>query len=337
MEQVSNAQSTHIHTQTQNGVSLGCWPFLTCIVLFCWCTGKTTLLDTLRGTLPLLQGERVENSELRLGVFTQDLAQELDTTRRAVDLVTAYARGGDDGNIQISDQEARSVLGGLGLTGEKALRLVGNLSGGEKARVALAMFALKPSNLYLLDEVSNHLDIECVEALSESLSEWGGDDGALVVISHDKAFCEQVGFTHVLTIQGDGTLKLEQRNTRESDWDSSGATLQRSLLNDDTDNDGKSNASVNGVQMELDAKQRKLAYNAPKRIAKIESLVEQKEQKIASIEEEMLANGNDVGKLVDLTKDKQALESQVMELMEEWEELESLLAKVEASATTAVS
>ena len=123
-------------------------------------TGKTTLLDTLRGRLPLLNGERVEDSNLRLGVFTQDLAQELDVSRRAVDLVTEYARSGDDGNIFISDQEARNILGGLGLQGEKALRKVGQLSGGEKARVALAQFALKPSNLYLLDEVSNHLDIE---------------------------------------------------------------------------------------------------------------------------------------------------------------------------------
>jgi len=122
--------------------------------------GKTTLLDTLRGKLPLLAGDRVEDSNLKLGVFTQDLAQELDPHRRAVDLVLEHAREGDDGDVLISDQDARNVLGGLGLQGDKALRLVGQLSGGEKARVALAMFALKPSNLYLLDEVSNHLDIE---------------------------------------------------------------------------------------------------------------------------------------------------------------------------------
>ncbi|OEU12139.1 P-loop containing nucleoside triphosphate hydrolase protein, partial [Fragilariopsis cylindrus CCMP1102] len=181
--------------------------------------GKTTLLDTLRGRLPLLNGERVEDSNLRLGVFTQDLAQELDVSRRAVDLVTEYARSGDDGNIFISDQEARNILGGLGLQGEKALRKVGQLSGGEKARVALAQFALKPSNLYLLDEVSNHLDIECVEALSEVLSDWGDGKGAIVVISHDKAFCEQVGFTHILTITGDGQLQLEQRDANDNDWD----------------------------------------------------------------------------------------------------------------------
>jgi ATPase subunit of ABC transporter with duplicated ATPase domains len=299
--------------------------------------GKTTLLDTLRGTLPLLQGERVENPLLRLGVFTQDLAQELDTTKRAVDLVTAYARTGRDGDITISDQQARSVLGGLGLTGEKALRDVGQLSGGEKARVALAMFALKPSNLYLLDEVSNHLDMECVEALAESLSTWGDDVGALVVISHDRAFCEQVGFTHVLTIRDNGTLLLEQRGTEDGDWDSSLATTQRSLDRQDDDDDATTtptstvSTTTTTVAKEIDPKIRKQAYNAPKRIARIEVMVEEAESRIAALEEEMLANGKDVGKLVDLSKEKEALETKVAGLLEEWEELESVLAAVAAA------
>jgi ATP-binding cassette subfamily F protein 3 len=122
--------------------------------------GKSTALHSLRGTLPLLQGERKENQSLRLGVFTQDLAQELSPEARAVDLVTAYAREGSDGDVFISDGDARGVMGRLGLQGQKALRRICDLSGGEKARVALAMFALKPSNVYLLDEVSNHLDTE---------------------------------------------------------------------------------------------------------------------------------------------------------------------------------
>lgn len=108
----------------------------------------------------MIQGVRVENPALRLGMFTQDLAQELDVNARAVDLVTAYAREGPDGDITVSDQDARNAMGRLGLQGEKPLRKVGDLSGGEKARVALAMFSLKPSNLYLLDEASNHLDVE---------------------------------------------------------------------------------------------------------------------------------------------------------------------------------
>jgi len=291
--------------------------------------GKTTLLDTLRGKLPLLGGDRVEDSNLKLGVFTQDLAQELDPRRRAVDLVTEHARWGDDGDIGVSDEDARGVLGGLGLQGDKALRLVGQLSGGEKARVALAMFALKPSNLYLLDEVSNHLDVECVEALSEVLSDWGDGRGAIVVISHDKSFCEQVGFTHVLTITDEGGLRLEQRDADDGDWDSSVATFQKS-----GDDVGGEDGATPVVDRELDAKKRKMAFNAPKRISKIESTVEQKEERMAALDEEMLANGSDVGKLVDLSKEKEALEEEVMELMEEWEELEILLAEVEALAVS---
>uniref|UniRef100_A0A7S1UPJ2 ABC transporter domain-containing protein n=1 Tax=Grammatophora oceanica TaxID=210454 RepID=A0A7S1UPJ2_9STRA len=182
--------------------------------------GKSTLLKALRGNLPhmLFDGTRTENEKLRLGVFTQDLAQELDVNARAIDLVTAYAREGQDGNILITDEKARNVMGRLNLAGDKPLRKVGELSGGEKARVALSMFSLKASNLLMLDEPSNHLDVGCINALAKALSGWGGKDGAVVVISHDRSFCEEVGFTHVGTVMN-GKLKLEQRPLQDSDWD----------------------------------------------------------------------------------------------------------------------
>jgi len=74
--------------------------------------GKSTLLKALRGNLPhmLMEGSRTENDRLRLGVFTQDLAQELDADARAVDLVTSYAREGSDGDITVTDEAARSVM-----------------------------------------------------------------------------------------------------------------------------------------------------------------------------------------------------------------------------------
>ena len=106
----------------------------------------------------MLSGERLCNQQLELRIFTQDLAQELDPEERAVDLVTSSVR--QEYDINISDEDTRRALGGLGLSGEKALRQLKDLSGGEKARVALGIFLLKPCNLYLLDEVSNHLDTE---------------------------------------------------------------------------------------------------------------------------------------------------------------------------------
>jgi ATP-binding cassette subfamily F protein 3 len=182
--------------------------------------GKSTLLKALRGNVSdmIQKGTRTENDQLKLGVFTQDLAQELDQDARAVDLVTSYAREGVDGDINIKDETARNVMGRLGLGGEKPLRKVAALSGGEKARVALSMFALKASNLLMLDEPSNHLDVGCIQGLANALSGWGGKDGSIVVISHDREFCDKVGFTHVGTV-ADGRLVLEQRPLRDSDWE----------------------------------------------------------------------------------------------------------------------
>ena len=174
-----------------------------------------------------------------------------------------------------------------------------------------------------------------VEALSEVLSDWGEGRGSIVVISHDKAFCEQVGFTHILTITGEGGLHLEQRDANESDWDSTVATFQKSMGGEDEDDAAASGAGeATAMDKELLAKRRKMAYNAPKRIEKIESLVEQKEEKMAALDDEMLANGSDVGKLVDLSKEKEGLEEEVMELMEEWEELETVIAEMEELAVS---
>lgn len=146
------------------------------------------------------------------------------------------------------------------------------------------------------------------------------------MISHDKSFCKQVGFTHVLTITDEGGLRLEQRDANEGDWDSSIATFQKSSDNEA----GSSKSSATAVvDKEAQAQRRKMAYNAPKRIPKIESLVEEKEEKIAILDKEMLANGSDYGKLVDLSKEKEVLEEEVMALMEEWEELETLIAEME--------
>ena len=90
-------------------------------------TGKSTLLSALAGKLTPLSGERLEGDGLALGVFTQDLAQDLDQTARALDVVTQLVQMRDPAGL--SDQRARAALGALGLQGEKALRLVGHLSG----------------------------------------------------------------------------------------------------------------------------------------------------------------------------------------------------------------
>jgi len=293
--------------------------------------GKSSLMAALRGKLPLLGGDRVENEKLRLGVFTQDLAQELDTSARAVDLVTSHAREGQFGDINISDQQARSVMGRLGLGGEKPLRLVGSLSGGEKARVALSMFALKASNTLMLDEPSNHLDVECIEALATALHNWGEDDGAVVVVSHDRSFCESVGFTHVGTVK-DGKLTLEERDLNDSDWEqydingSATATVDASAS--DTTGTDEPEVQLTPEEQEELKKKRKLAFNAPKRIKKLEKEITDAEVRIAKMDDEMMEVGNDVGKLTDLSKLKEMEQAKIEKWEVEWEELETLLVEL---------
>jgi ABC-type multidrug transport system ATPase subunit len=138
---------------------------------------------------------------VRVGVFSQDLAQELPLDRPALDYVCERAREAD---TSITLEKCRQALGALGLTGGMALQTIGSLSGGEKARVALAVFALIPSNLLLLDEASNHLDAATIDVLTGALSKW---PGTIIAITHNRSFAESLNATHVLRVK-DGTATL---------------------------------------------------------------------------------------------------------------------------------
>lgn len=175
-----------------------------------------------------------------------------------------------------------------------------------------------------LHRLADNIHIQrSVDALSQALSEWDEDeDGAIVVVSHDRNFCNEINFTHVATVKG-GKMTMEQRSVRDSDWviDSLSSEAREERINNDE-------APPASPVHQLDEKQRKQAYNAPKRIANLENMIEELEGKIAEIETTMLAHGNDVGKLVDLTKEKEDFQAKVDDYMSEWEELEALLTQV---------
>ncbi len=151
--------------------------------------GKSTLLHALAGRLPLAAGQRLVADGLRIGVFSQDLAAELPAAETALQWLSALAP-------LVPPQRIRAVLGALGLRGDDALRELGGLSGGEKARVALAALAIRPHEALLLDEPTNHLDAESVDALVDALEAW---EGALVLVTHDRWLVERLA-THVVRI-----------------------------------------------------------------------------------------------------------------------------------------
>ncbi|MFQ3788815.1 ATP-binding cassette domain-containing protein [Halomonas sp. A29] len=138
--------------------------------------GKSTLIKSLTGELSLLAGKRTPGEHLAVGYFAQHQLEGLDMTATPFMHVQRLSP-------TASDQAIRTFLGGFGFKGDDAFGEVGRFSGGEKARLALALVAWRKPNLLLLDEPTNHLDLEMREALTEALASF---EGTVILVSHDR-------------------------------------------------------------------------------------------------------------------------------------------------------
>jgi ATP-binding cassette subfamily F protein 3 len=138
--------------------------------------GKSTLVKTLVGELPLLRGERIAHPDLKLGYFAQHTVESLHAGQSPLwHLRQIDATAGE--------QVLRNFLGQWNFAGERVFESVDGFSGGERARLALALIAYLKPNVLLLDEPTNHLDLDMREALAEALSDF---PGAIVLVSHDR-------------------------------------------------------------------------------------------------------------------------------------------------------
>ncbi|ATY66703.1 protein GCN20 [Cordyceps militaris CM01] len=144
--------------------------------------GKTTVLKLLIGKLQALSGIISANSRLRIGFFAQHHIDALDLTVSAVSFMAKMYHGK-------SDEEYRRQLGAFGITGTTGLQKMEYLSGGQKSRVAFACLALTNPHILVLDEPSNHLDIEAMDALAEALNAF---QGGVLMVSHDVTMLQMV-------------------------------------------------------------------------------------------------------------------------------------------------
>ncbi len=264
--------------------------------------GKSTILQTLAGTLRPLAGRRVLGDRTRIGVFTQDSAADLPAEQRGLDWLVAQAP-------TVSPQRLRAVLGALGLPGDASLRLIDKLSGGETARVALAALMARPHNALLLDEPSNHLDVQTVEVLVQALANF---DGALLLVTHDRYLVEQVA-THVGRIV-DGRLEVHE-GVLPSDFEPAGTTVSQ----------GEAVPSEAALSYAERKKQQRELERAKKRLGSIDGDIEAAEGAVADLDDQLVAAATDYTKATSLGAERDAAQAVVDGLYAEWEQLEALL------------
>jgi ATP-binding cassette subfamily F protein 3 len=157
--------------------------------------GKSTFAKLLAGRLNPFSGSLVRAPKLICGYFAQHQLDELDGGLSPLDVLGRL-------RPKLSERELRTRLGGFGLSGDKALTKIGELSGGERARLTLALATLDAPNLLILDEPTNHLDIDAREQLLAALNDF---DGAVVLVSHDRRLLEAT--VDRLLLVADGTIR----------------------------------------------------------------------------------------------------------------------------------
>ncbi len=148
--------------------------------------GKSTFVKTVARTLPLLAGQCTEGKGLKIGYFAQ---QELDVLHEGSNPMEHMVRLARSVGVDAREQELRGYLGSFNFSGEMVHQAVGSMSGGEKARLVLAMVVWQRPNLLLLDEPTNHLDLATREALRMALAQF---EGTVMLVSHDRALLRAV-------------------------------------------------------------------------------------------------------------------------------------------------
>jgi ATP-binding cassette, subfamily F, member 3 len=276
--------------------------------------GKSTLIKALMGDITLSNGERVEGEHLRIGYFAQHQMEALDLDASPLLHLQRLTP-------KVTEQEMRNFLGGFNFQGDKALKQVRPFSGGEKARLALAIVAWQQPNLLLMDEPTNHLDLEMRHALTLALQAY---KGAMIVVSHDRHLLRNC--VDEFWLVADGTL-----TTFDGDLTDYQALLSNSEKKADSDKpDNRIKTDAKEQRQEAAAK-RALLSPIKKKIDKLEKEIKLQQTTLKTIEEQL--SGSEIyqeenkEELQGILKEQGSAKRKLFDFEEQWlecqEELES--------------
>ena len=283
--------------------------------------GKTTLLKLLAGAASPEVGEVVLGEKVQLGYYAQHQADELNPAATILEEVRQVAP-------DKTDRELRTILGAFLFSSEAVDRRVGVLSGGEKARVALAKLLCAPCNLLLMDEPTNHLDLDSSEALIQALE---GFDGTLLFVSHNRSFLNRLGSV-VWEIKNRGVLR------HPGNLDDYLYHLQQEVLGIEpagAPGEKKSVGSPSGNARERRRAEAEARNERSAKLRPIQREIEEMESLIAELEARQRENEAalaDPGLYLDFDRAKQVMESHRLirakldSLYQRWEERQKALA-----------
>lgn len=272
--------------------------------------GKSTLLKTIIKRLPALAGSIQYGTSLVIGYYDQEQA-DLRSNKRVLNELW------DDYPLK-SEKEIRTILGNFLFSGDDVLKIVSTLSGGEKARLALAKLMLQKANLLILDEPTNHLDLDSKEILENALIYY---PGTILFVSHDRYFINRIA-TKVLELSREGSKeylgdydyfiekKLEQKELEAL----VAATAVKKAAQVET-------TEKNDYQQEKENK--KLERQRKRKLEEIEGRIEELEE-IIQVYEQQLCDPEifqNHEKVLEINQNSEKAKAELEQLMEEWAEL----------------
>lgn len=270
--------------------------------------GKSTLLKTIAGKLPVQSGKLRYGANVKIGYYDQNQA-ELSTNKRVLDeLWDAYP--------DKTEKEIRTVLGNFLFSGDDVLKPVSALSGGEKARLALAKLMLQKANVLLLDEPTNHLDLDSKEMLEQALVDY---PGTILFVSHDRYFINRIA-TKLFELSGDGLVEY----LGDYDYYVAKKEEMRELARLDSHSPASPDSGETAKSTyEQEKEEKRRQRQRQRRLEEIEAEIATLEAQIAETEQQLCDPSvyGDYETVQQLTQENEKRKQQLETLLAEWEQL----------------
>lgn len=279
--------------------------------------GKSTMVKAIVGELFPIEGHIDIGNRVQVGYFSQE-HEELHDRWQVVDEII--------NNYNFTEEKARNVLGSFLFKGDDVFKLVGDLSGGERARLALLKLFLQGDNFLILDEPTNHLDVPTREIVERALQQFGG---TCFIISHDRYFLDQVS-TRTLVLENKGLTEYLGNYSyyKEKLKEQQDIAALTEVVEEVAKEDVKSEAKTISTSPSDESKKKTNIYMVEKQLAEVEEEIARLEATMKMYEVQ-LANPvvqQDLAEMENISKQLSDTESNLQQLYEKWEHFSELLA-----------